>query len=253
MSSAVQAAPARNQAINALVLGIAAIVLAFLVNAPGVVSYIGLLSPVAALLAVIAGLRALGRASGQQRMQALVGILAAIVGVILFVVFLSSSVNSFMKTLGPQSFKGNGLQLTYPGSWTSVETSQVSTCKQTGITCVFFVGQADGTNLNIIQTTLPQASPVDAAQIGQQIQASMPNAHQTSQDTLTIGGQPAVRFVFDAPSTVSGSSGHNYIVQVYVANGTSLYTITGLATSADALSSHRTDIDSIISSITFTS
>ncbi|MHB8625449.1 MAG: hypothetical protein ACYDEO_04530 [Aggregatilineales bacterium] len=258
MSSIVQTTPTRsNQATSALVLGVASIVFALLTNAPGQVSFLGFLSPVAALLAVIAGLRALGRVSGQQRTQAIVGILAGIVGVILFVVFFTTQVNVFTKSLGPQTFNGGGVQMTYPGTWQLLDISQTATCKQTGYACVVAVGQPDRTNITVIQIPLQQALTMDTAtatQLWQQYLTSSPTANRTSNDMITIGGQPAVRWVFDTPSqSTAVPGGHEYLVQVNVIKGLSLYTITAFATSADALTAHRADVDNIINSITFTS
>jgi hypothetical protein len=239
---------------NAFVLGIAAVIFALATNAPGMFSFIGLLSPVAALLAVIAGIRALGQVSGPQRALALRGMMAGIFGAILFVVFLVSQSNNTMKAMGPQTFSGSGIQLTYPGNWQPVDISQSTTCKQTGVTCVMALSPADGTSFNIIRTTLPQATTMDAVadvQLWQQYHSGAPTATRTGDTLITVGGQPAVRWLMDLPSTAV-ASGHDYIDQVYVVNGTAFYTITGLAITQDTLTTYQPTIDGIVSSIKFT-
>ena len=239
------------QAIMALVMGIATIVFALLVNITGSYTVLSVLVMFSALVAVNGGHRALGQIRGQQRALALVGIISGITGLVLYVIFLVNSINIYQKLPEPQTFKGHGLLLIYPGSWQTIEMGQMPACKQSNVSCVLAVRQPDRTTVNIIQTMLAKADTIDGAQVWQQIQVAIPNAHRTSQETITVGGRPAGRVICDAPSSdVPG--GHGYFLVVEVANGLSPYTITAAAVSADALAAHRADIDSLISSISFT-
>ena len=262
MSSAVQTMPTRNnQSRNALVLGIIAFVFAWLVNLPGFASNIGWLSPVAALMAVIAGFRTLGRVNRPQRAQMLIGIVAAMIGVTLFIYFLVSGATGSLKSLGPQTFKDNGIQLTYPGSWQLIDKKQYSPCNNLLINCVVVMQQSDGATIYITKSfiipslTFEEADAVFWASFQAGISGASPpeKVNLISQDRITVGSQTASRRIFDVASQSGNSPAHTYFLLVYVIKDWSSYIITAWTFNADSFSNRRPDIDNIINSFTFTS
>lgn len=90
MSTKPQASATRNtQARSSLALGVAALVLALLGLAPGILSYLTCVGAVAALLAVVAGVRGLRAAresGGQDRAMAIAGMVAAGLGLLVFII-----------------------------------------------------------------------------------------------------------------------------------------------------------------------
>src|SRR5258708_4869376 len=214
-----------DDAIKALVFGLAAVLSAVLVNLLGTLGVVfAPLLGYSVRKAVIVGLRVLHQTGRGERLLARFAILTSAVGVALFVGFLVNNAVIYLRSLQRQTMKGYGLQLTYPGSWQPIDTSQVQACKQTFGSCVLLVGQSDKTTLSIFQTSLPKPIQVDSALVRQHIQATIPNAHLTSQDTITVGGQPAGRVIYDGPYAAAPGE-YGYFMSVEVANGLSLYSI----------------------------
>ena len=69
---------------------------------------------------------------------------------------------------------------------------------------------------------------------------------------IEIGGQPAIRRVFSAPSP-QAAEGRTYYIQTYIVNERALYVVTVTALSAEALDQHQAEMNEIINSIQFTS
>lgn len=241
-----------DEAITALICGCASVIFGVLVNVVWSNAACGTPVMLSAGMAVKWGRQALGQTGKAQRLLARIGITGGIVGIALYVNSLINIVGIYQRSLQPQTFKGNGLQFTYPGSWQTIDMTQIQACKQAQISCVLLVGQPDKTTISIIQSPLVYAIRVDKALVQQHVQAIFPNAHLTSQETVSVGGQPAGRVIFDAPYAAA-PGGYGYFLSVEVAKDLSLYSISARAVSAEALAAHRQDIDNIISSIVFTS
>jgi hypothetical protein len=83
------------QATTSLVLGIASLVLAFFNFAPGLCSALGCVGAAAAIFAFVSGIqgiRAAGELEGQQRTLAIVGMITAGLGLLIFVIVMGSAV-----------------------------------------------------------------------------------------------------------------------------------------------------------------
>ena len=266
MSTETQDKTKKNTQANAsLILGLISIVFALFNYSPGFLSVLGIVGVVAALLAVLAGVRGLRAAreiEEQGRKLAIAGIAAGGLGLLVFIAIMASSalrtqreVETLLTPQPPQTFQGDDFTLTYPTGWEATDAfAGQDFCKQPGVECLFAIGHPsrDGTNINLIRFALEEEATVEEIDqvLWAQFESVTPDVNLESRDTMEVGGQPAVRRVFSAPSS-EASGVRGYMLQVYIVKGLTFYQFTGWTPSADALTQHRAEIEEIITGMQF--
>ncbi len=154
----------------------------------------------------------------------------------------------------PQVFQGNDLTLTYPGAWKVLDMSQQDVCKQRGVECLIQIGSpSDGTNINLVRFTLDQEASVEEVDqaLWAQFESGAPDVALESREAMEVGGQPAVRRIFNMPSQQVPSE-RAHLLQIFIVKELSLYQFTVFAPSADALTQHLAEIEEITKSLQFT-
>lgn len=180
--------------------------------------------------------------------------------VLILALLVAPQVISILQRQTTQTFKGSGVELTYPGDWHLVDTAKASYCKAFLSSCVMGIQLSDGTVILIYKTFFLPAITFDVADniSWSSFQAGLSSAlpgkiNLVSQDSITIDGQIASRRVFDVVPQTGSRVEPSSDLLVYTIKDFSSYTIATYTFSADAFSAHRADVDSIISSIHFTS
>lgn len=253
------------QAIASLILGVISIVFALFNYAPGFLSVLGIVGAVAASLALLAGkrgFRAAREIDEQGRKLAIAGLAAGGLGLLLFIITfivpIVTDVGEMQALLTPQppkTFQGDGFTLTYPNGWETIDAfAEQDLCKQPGVECILAIvhPSRDGTNINLIRVALDEETTVDENDQAEwaYFESVTPDVNLESRDIIEIGGQPAIRRVFSAPSS-DVPSGRVHVLQVYIVKGLTVYTFTGVAQSADTLTQHRAEIEEIIIGMQF--
>jgi hypothetical protein len=232
-----QEKPKRNQqAVASLVLGVLSLVLALFNLAPGLLSTLGCVGGVAALLALLAGvqgLRAVRDLDGSGRRFASAGMAAGGLGLLVFIVAflpalqteraLERARGTFEAIQTPQVFQADGFSLTYPGDWQTLDINEQEDCKQPNVECLLLqIGHpsGDGTNINVWRFALRREATVDEAdqESWAGVEATIPDVNLVSREMIEVGGQPAVRRVFNMPSS-RAAEGRAHYIQTYVVKG----------------------------------
>jgi hypothetical protein len=149
----------------------------------------------------------------------------------------------------PQSFRDDGITITYPATWVSGDLDQIAFCQQGSIKCLvqLFHSSHDGGNLILVRERLAAGLSVDSveAEAWRNAARQVPTATSASRELIEIDGLPAVRRVVN--STDPEAFVH---IQISVISGTSYYVLTASAP-AEEFAQHQPDFDYIIRSMAF--
>lgn len=160
----------------------------------------------------------------------------------------------FSISSAPTTFQGDGFTLTYPGSWVEVSEffEEQQDCKEPGVQCYLAIGHTsrDGTSLNLMGFAFDEAISVGEIDQWVQVESGKPDVTLESRDFITVAGQPALRWIYNAPGS-DAAGGRMHILQVFLVNGLEVYLFNGGADSADTLSKHRPEMEAIINSMQF--
>jgi hypothetical protein len=153
----------------------------------------------------------------------------------------------------PQVFHGDAFTLVYPSGWQVVDIDQPDICKQPGVECLITIGSPSGDGgINLMRFSLDQEATLEELDqaLWAQFESSTPDVAQESREAVEVGGQPAIRRIFNYPYP-QATSGRVHVVQIYIVKGLALYQFTLSAPSAEALTQHQAAIEAITASLQF--
>ena len=148
-----------------------------------------------------------------------------------------------------QVFEANGVRLSYPAGWQTVDTSGISGCDT--YKCLLALNHQDNKSSLVIMSIPTTNSNLTIDQIDQMVWQSIQDngsATSVSRDLITVGGQPASRRII----TIDQSGTTLYFVYGMILTRTTTYQYVGTSSDKSAHLLHAPEIDAIIQSIQFT-
>lgn len=229
--------PPGEDARNALILGGVALVTSFLVDVPGLISAIGCVAPVAALITLtvaIRGWRKVGE-DNQARTLILFGLALGLAGAVIFAIQLSSGVDEAQDILDsareeataatvPHVFvtADGQAELTYTENWLDM-TADACVPYETdpSVECELVIGHParDGTNISLIISLVPESTTT--ASLYEQSKDFFP---EDAIDLVDLNGEEAVFVTLTQPSDAM-PTGEIYIEQYQLVRGAKLYAL----------------------------
>jgi len=245
------------------------IILALFFFIPGLLRALGLVGAVAALMAFLAGARGLlaaRRLEGQGIKFAVIGIAAGGVSLLILAVVMASSVLSglklFKEILGSitaaatdVTFRGDGFTLSYPGSWVELPDvfNEQAECSLPCVECYLAIAHPvrDGTKITLLSMTLDEEANIEEIDQGwAQLESGIPDIALESRELIEVGGQPAVRWIYNKPDS-NTSSGRMVLLQVFIVNKLEVYMFMAGSPSMEAFRQNRAEMEEIINSMQF--
>ena len=148
-----------------------------------------------------------------------------------------------------QTFSSSDLSLSYPSTWTSLDTSKVSTCQNSG--CLIVLDYNDSqTQIFLADLKINNSSSIES--LDQQLWNGMlqqgAGVELIATSYMQVDGHPASRRTFSL--TTNGET--VYAVMGLIQAKSTLYQYMGVSQNAASHQAHLAEVDQIIQSIRFT-
>lgn len=265
MSTEVQQGSKRNrQARSSLLLGLASILLVlFNLAPPGLWAILAFTGVGAALLAFIAGARGIQagkKLGGQGRKEAIFGIAAGGLGLLLYFLTWNISVEKLgedlLSTSTPgiaQTFKGDGFSISFSADWEEWdEFFDRDYCQGPVFECLLSIDRlnSEGTFINFFRYPLADEITVEEFDQNEWSLISQNDVTLLSKGTLEVDGIPAIKRIYLLQAPDDPDMQFN-ILQVYAVRELYSYYVFCRAPDAETMAQHQQEFEEIIASIQF--